>query len=89
MVIKCASTTTQVREKKFIATGQVRDCFSDMKNNTQPYRKKMMPIRASTIRSSQQAIRIKIIYLCLVGGERRGERRRVGSHARASSSTCS
>jgi hypothetical protein len=40
MVIKCASTTTQVREKKFIATGQVRDCFSDMKNNTLPYRKK-------------------------------------------------
>jgi hypothetical protein len=46
-------------------------------------------LRASTIRSSQQAIRIKIVYLCLVGGERRGERRRVGSHARAGSSTCS
>jgi hypothetical protein len=27
--------------------------------------------------------------LCLVGGERIGERREVGSHARASSSTCS
>jgi hypothetical protein len=46
-------------------------------------------IRASTIRSSQQAIRIKIIYLCLVGDERREERMRVGSHTRASSSTCS
>jgi hypothetical protein len=48
-----------------------------------------MGLRASTIRSSQQAIKIKVVYLCLVGGERRGERRRVGSHARASSSTCS
>jgi hypothetical protein len=25
--------------------------------------------RASTIRSNQQAIRIKVVYLCLVGGE--------------------
>jgi hypothetical protein len=41
------------------------------------------------IRSSQLAIRNKIVFLCLVGGERIGERREVGSHARASSSTCS
>jgi hypothetical protein len=46
-------------------------------------------IRASTIRSNQHTIRIKVVCLCLVGGERRGETRRVGSHARASSSTCS
>jgi UDP-N-acetylglucosamine enolpyruvyl transferase len=32
-------------------------------------------LRASTIESSQLAIRIKIVYLCLVGGERIGERR--------------
>jgi hypothetical protein len=32
---------------------------------------------ASTISSSQLAIRIKIVYYCLVGGERGGERRRV------------
>jgi hypothetical protein len=31
-------------------------------------------IRASTIRSIQLATRNKIIYLCLVGEERRGER---------------
>jgi hypothetical protein len=46
-------------------------------------------VRASTISPSQLAIRSKIIYSCLVGGERREERRRVGSHARASSSTYS
>jgi hypothetical protein len=46
-------------------------------------------IRASKIRFSQHAIRIKVVYLYLVGGERRGERRRVGSHERASSSTSS
>jgi hypothetical protein len=34
----------------------------------------LMSIRASTISPSQLATRIKIIYLCLVGGERRGER---------------
>jgi hypothetical protein len=51
--------------------------------------KVLQPVRASTIRSNQQAIRIKVVYLCLVGGERRGERRRVGSHTRVSSSTCS
>jgi hypothetical protein len=45
-------------------------------------------IRASKIRSSQQAIKIKVVYLCLVGDERRGERRTVESHARVSSSTC-
>jgi hypothetical protein len=43
-------------------------------------------MRASTISPSQLAIRIKIIFSCLVGGERRGERREVSSHARASSS---
>jgi hypothetical protein len=42
-------------------------------------------LRASTIELTQLAIRTKIVYLCLVGGERRG----VGSNARASSSTCS
>ena len=41
-------------------------------------------MRASIIRSSQQAVRIKIIYLCLHGGERIGERMETGSHARAS-----
>jgi hypothetical protein len=46
-------------------------------------------LRASIIRFSQQAIRIKIVYLCLVGGERKGERRKVDSHARVNSSTCS
>jgi hypothetical protein len=46
-------------------------------------------LRASTISPSQLAIRNKIVFLCLVGGERIGERREVGSHARASSSTCS
>jgi hypothetical protein len=46
-------------------------------------------LRASTIRSSQLAIRTKILYFGWVGGERRGERREVGSHARASSCTCS
>jgi hypothetical protein len=46
-------------------------------------------VRASTIKSSQLAIRIKIIYLCLVGRERIGERRGVSSHARANYSTCS
>jgi hypothetical protein len=35
--------------------------------------------RASTINSSQLAIRIKIIYCCLVGEERGGERKGVGS----------
>jgi hypothetical protein len=49
----------------------------------------MIGVRASTISPSQLAIRIKVIFFCLVGGERRGERREVGSHARASSSTCS
>jgi hypothetical protein len=43
---------------------------------------------ASTIRSSQLAIRVKIIYLCLVEGERVWERRRVGSHARAIALAC-
>jgi hypothetical protein len=47
------------------------------------------PLRASTIELTQLAIRIKIVYLCLVGRERGGERRGVGSNARASSSTCS
>jgi hypothetical protein len=46
-------------------------------------------VRASTIESNQLAIRIKILYLCLVGGERIGERRGVGSYARASYNTCS
>jgi hypothetical protein len=46
-------------------------------------------LRASTIEHSQLTIRIKIVYLCLVGSERIGERRGVGSHARASYSTCS
>jgi hypothetical protein len=46
-------------------------------------------LRASIISPSQLAIRFKILFLCLVGRERRGERRRVGSHARASSNTCS
>ena len=32
-------------------------------------------LRASIIDPSQQAVRIKILYVCLVGGERRGERR--------------
>jgi hypothetical protein len=36
-------------------------------------------IRASTIELTQLAIRIKIVYLCLVGEERGGERRGVGS----------
>jgi hypothetical protein len=39
-------------------------------------------VRASTINPSQLAIRIKVIFSCLVGGERRGERREVDSHAR-------
>jgi UDP-N-acetylglucosamine enolpyruvyl transferase len=46
-------------------------------------------LRASTINPSQLAIRNKIVFLCLVGGERIGERREVDSHARASSSMCS
>jgi hypothetical protein len=46
-------------------------------------------LRASTISPSQLAIRIKILYYCLVGGERGGERRRVCSYARASSNTFS
>jgi hypothetical protein len=33
-------------------------------------------VRASTIELTQLAIRTKIIYLCLVGGERERERRR-------------
>ena len=41
-------------------------------------------IRASIIDPSQLAIRIRILYPCLVGGERREERGEVGSHARAS-----
>jgi hypothetical protein len=41
-------------------------------------------IGASTINLSQLTIKIKIIYLCLVGGERSGP----GSNAIASSSTC-
>jgi hypothetical protein len=45
--------------------------------------------RASTIELTQLAIRIKIIYLCLVGGERGGERGGVDSNAKVSSSTCS
>jgi hypothetical protein len=45
-------------------------------------------LRARTIKSSQQAIKIKIVYLCLVGGERSGEERRVDFHARTSFSTC-
>jgi hypothetical protein len=36
-------------------------------------------LRASTIELIQLTIRTKIVYLCLVGGERRG----VGSNARA------
>ena len=31
--------------------------------------------RASTIELSQRAIRNKLVYFCLVGGKRRGERR--------------
>jgi hypothetical protein len=47
-------------------------------------------LRASTIEMTQQlAIRTKIFYLCLVGGERGGERKGMGSNARANSSTCS
>jgi hypothetical protein len=46
-------------------------------------------LRASTISPSQLAIRIKILFSCLVGKERRGKRRRIGSHARVSSNTCS
>jgi hypothetical protein len=46
-------------------------------------------MRAITISPSQLAIRNKIVFLCIVGGERIGERKEVGSHARASSSTCS
>jgi hypothetical protein len=38
-------------------------------------------LRASTISPSQLAIRIKILFPCLVGRERRGKRRRVGSQA--------
>jgi hypothetical protein len=48
-----------------------------------------LELRARTINSNQLAIRIKIIYFCLVGGERGGERIGVASHARAISSTCS
>ena len=32
-------------------------------------------IRASRIELSQRAIRNKLVYFCLVGGKRRGERR--------------
>jgi hypothetical protein len=46
-------------------------------------------LRVSIIELIQLAIRTKIVYLCLVGGDRGGERRGVDSNARASSSTCS
>ena len=36
-------------------------------------------LRASTIELSQRAIRNKLVYFCLVGGKRRGERREAGS----------
>jgi hypothetical protein len=49
----------------------------------------MINIRASTIEPSQLTIKIKIVYLCLVGGERIEEKMRVSSHARASYNTCS
>ena len=46
-------------------------------------------LRASKIRSSQPAIRFKLIYLCLHGGERIRERMEAGSHARVSYNMCS
>jgi hypothetical protein len=43
-------------------------------------------VRASTIKPNQLAIRVKIIYLYLVGGGRIGEKKEVDWHARVSSS---
>jgi hypothetical protein len=57
--------------------------FKKFKNGLQGAR----PLIAFSV--IQLAIKTKIVYFCLVGGERGRERRGVGSNARASSSTCS
>ena len=43
-------------------------------NQTTTFGGQLAPLRASIIKMSQQAIRNKLVYLCLVGAKRRGER---------------
>jgi hypothetical protein len=71
--------------------GRVVHCWTVLspKNAQDIAHTSTIQIRASIIESSQLAIKIKIVYLCLVGEERIGERKEVGSHARASYITCS